>query len=352
MKKSIPSKAIIAILINLLAANTTFAQFKFEHAGVYVDSISNYQKEIAEQSMRYASSIAHENSTAKVENARKVLIQTVKLAQEKIKQFPPYQDDASLRDSTITYLRLAYMVLNEDYSKILDLEEVAEQSYDLMEAYFLAQELAEEKLNEANDRFEETFYLFAKNHSITILPNEGDELSDKLKTAAEVTEYYHQVYLIFFKSYKQELCLLDAIEQTNINAIEQNKNQLVRDTKDGIKKMEDYIEFKGDNSLHSKCTALLEFYNKEAEKSVSITIKHVQIQAEYEEQRALLDRIKKSKRTQKMIDQYNQSVQLYNESVKRTNKSTIDLNETRGKLIDDWNNTTSKFLKRHIPKYE
>ena len=71
-------------------------------------------------------------------------------AKNNIAKMPDFEGDKSLRDSTVSYLSLCYNVLNEDYSKILDLEEIAEQSFDLMEAYLLAQQKAGEKLDEAS----------------------------------------------------------------------------------------------------------------------------------------------------------------------------------------------------------
>jgi len=47
---------------------------------------------------------------------------------------PPWKGDRSYRNSSVAYLKLVYHVFNEDYGKILNLEEIAEQSYDAMEA--------------------------------------------------------------------------------------------------------------------------------------------------------------------------------------------------------------------------
>jgi hypothetical protein len=46
----------------------------------------------------------------------------------------PWKGDRSFRDTTVAYLKLLYIVFNEDYGKIVNMEEIAEQSYDAMEA--------------------------------------------------------------------------------------------------------------------------------------------------------------------------------------------------------------------------
>ena len=49
-------------------------------------------------------------------------------------------------------MKMYYNVLNDDYSKIINMEEIAEQSYDAMEAYILAQEMVDKKPEEATRR--------------------------------------------------------------------------------------------------------------------------------------------------------------------------------------------------------
>ena len=58
----------------------------------------------------------------------------------------PYKWRWCFRDSVVRYLELSYAVLNNDYAKIMDMEEISEQSYDAMEAYMLAQQIANDKM--------------------------------------------------------------------------------------------------------------------------------------------------------------------------------------------------------------
>ena len=41
--------------------------------------------------------------------------------------------------------------MNDDYAKIVNMQEIAEQSYDEMEAYFLLKEAVDKKMKEAED---------------------------------------------------------------------------------------------------------------------------------------------------------------------------------------------------------
>ena len=75
---------------------------------------------------------------------------------------------------------------------------VSEQSYDYMEAYFLAQELADKKMEESQMEYEIDYYAFAANNNIEIIESESD-LSKKMKISNEVFKHYKEMYLIFFK---------------------------------------------------------------------------------------------------------------------------------------------------------
>ncbi len=64
---------------------------------------------------------------------------------------PSYKGEKAYRDSAVSFMKLYYNVLNEDYSKIINMEDIAEQSYDDMEAYMMAKEMVDKKLEEANE---------------------------------------------------------------------------------------------------------------------------------------------------------------------------------------------------------
>ncbi len=64
----------------------------------------------------------------------------------------PFEGDASLRDAYKDYWSVLLSVFTEEYHKIVDMEEVAEQSYDAMETYLLVQEKAGEKMDEAHGK--------------------------------------------------------------------------------------------------------------------------------------------------------------------------------------------------------
>src|ERR1041385_6886888 len=119
-------------------------------------------------------------------------------------------------------------------SKIVDMEDVAEQSYDLMEAYLLAKERDGDKLDEAYKKVANQQKLFAEKNNIKLIESTS-KLSQKIEEAGKVSTYYNQVYLIFFKSYKDDFYLTEALNKSDVNAIEQAKNSMDKNATEGMK---------------------------------------------------------------------------------------------------------------------
>src|SRR5690606_3095735 len=135
---------------------------------------------------------------------RSSLISEMNGAIQHVKNTPAYKGDASYRDSVVAFLEMNKAVLVDDYSKIVDMETVAEESYDLMEAYLKVQEIANEKMQQASDRLNNQLHVFGEKYDIQIIEGEASKMSLRVAQANRMWKYYNEVYLIFFKPYKQE----------------------------------------------------------------------------------------------------------------------------------------------------
>jgi hypothetical protein len=319
------------------------------NAGDYLDYITAEFTKISKDTWSYTSAASHGKKAKKVDNLRKELISTVYEAKKKIERMPDFKKDGSLRDSLVSYLNLNYNVLKQDYAKIMDLEDIAEQSYDLMEAYLLAQEIADKKLENAGDMIEAQQIIFADKNNITLVYSE-DKISKKLKEANLVYEYYRPAYLIFFKSYKEEVYLLDALNKNDLVGIEQNRVTLLKYTKEGISKLDSMAAFKGDASLKNACIQILKFYQNEAETKIPILTDFFLKKENFEKLKAAIEAKPPANRTNQEITEYNKAVNDYNNAVKTFNSTNQDLNKDRSKQLDNWNKTVSNFLDKQVPK--
>ena len=346
-KKSLLFPAIICFLTANCIPTAADAQ-EFSNAAEYMEYMSEEYDDISKDLWQYTKSAAHGKRAKKVEKKRKELLKTTSNAQKKIKKMPDYEGDVSLRDSVVSFLKMSYILLDEDYGKIVDLEEIAEQSYDAMEAYLKAKEVANEKFDKAGDMLETVQKTFADEHNITLVDKE-DRISRKLGIANEVIKYYNPVYLIFFRSYKQEAYLLEALEKRDMSAVEQNKNALLEYSEGGIKKLSTIHSYKGDASLKSACLKMLRFYKDEAENKIQVYSDYYMEKEKFENIRKNFESKPQNKLTQEEVDEFNKAVNEFNELVDKFNKVNQELNEERQELINSWNKTADKFMDKHVP---
>ncbi len=254
-----------------------------------------------------------------------------------------------MREAYKNYWDILLKVFNEDYGKIVNMEEIAEQSYDAMEAYLLAQEKAEEVLEAAHDKVETAYQDFAARNKVTLIQTDT-KISKKMRQVGEVNHYYHQLYLIFFKSYKQEAYVTDAFNRKDINSIEQNNGTLIRFAEEGLTKLDTIKTFKGDGSLVNNCRKVLEFHKVEAEKYVPGMSDYLLKSDEFEKVKKAYDAKPQTKRTQADVDAYNKSVNEMNDAVVKSNKALQDMNSGSKKVLEGWNIAVKNFMEHHVPR--
>ena len=142
------------------------------------------------------------------------------------------------------------------------MEEIAEQSYDAMEAYIPAQEMVDKKLEEANEKMRTAQREFAKRNNVT-LTESSDNIGDMDETGTAINEYYHQVYLIFFRPNNQEANLMESMRKNNITGIEQNQNSPAeKNMREGLQKLAVIKPYDGDNALIAACKRPYGFMNR------------------------------------------------------------------------------------------
>lgn len=340
--------ACLSINFVLLFAIPIYSQSTNE-AVSYLSKISEQYEDIRKEMWDYTSTMAHSRSARKVEKKRIDLLKILGKSINNVSNMQAFYNDFSLRDSVVAFLTLYFNVLNNDFAKIIDMEEVAEQSYDLMEAYLLAQELANKKLEIASERIDKQYKAFANNYGVTLVENR-DNISIKLKRSSEALKYYNKVYLVFFKAYKQEMYLIDALERNDINAIEQNRSALKSISEEGLEKLIEIKHFKGDNSINSACKRILTFYIDEAENKIPIIADFLLVTEEYNKMVAIFESKDRMLLTNEEVNKYNDAVNTYKKGINKFNITNNTLNNKRNSNINMWNNSVSSYMSRHIPK--
>jgi len=212
----------------------------------------------------------------------------------------------------------------------------------------LAQEKANEKLQEASKRQSETQKLFAKKNNINLLENTS-ELEAKMKIASDVMHHYNEVYLVFFKCYKQEAYLMEAVAKKNVNGIEQNINSLQTFAEQGLEKLKDLKPYTGDASLVTACRNMLHFYTEEAKKSAAIS-DFVLKEENFNKIKKKFDSKPSSSRTQQDVDEFNKAVNDMNAGINSYNNTNNELNKKRAQALDAWNSTVKRYMDTYVPQ--
>ena len=339
---------IILIFIGIVWAQKTIAQ-DFNSAGQYLDYIDKQHEDITKKFLSYNSAVSHGKRAKKVENLRNKLLDEVQEAKENVSSMPPFNKDKAYRDTVVSFFKFYYAVLNDDYAKIVDMQEIADQSYDEMEAYILLEEAVDKKMDEAENHLHTEEQNFAVKNNINLIESKTD-LGEMMETVGNVNKYYNNIYLVFFRSFKEEQFLWDAINKKNITAIEQDKNALLKYAQIGLSTLDTMKSFQGDNSLITNCRSLLKFYVTEVNNKIDIISDYFlkndrfeKIKTDYEDN---------SSHSKADVDNYNKALKDMNDAINNYNTTNNQLNQQRDGLVDNWNTAVNSYFDEHMPTYK
>ena len=335
----------LMLIIGLLA---TGARAQSNAAVEHMTALSQREELLSQNYMSYMSAVAHGGRARKMEKRRSELIATIHGSVQEADKLKPFEGDASLRDAYKDYWTVLLSVFMEEYHKIVDMEEVAEQSYDAMESYLLIQEKAGEKLDDAYGKVALAYKVFAAQHKVKLVEGEQSKLSRKLDQAGRVNKYYNQLYLIYFKSTVQEGTMVAALNNNDINAIEQGRSSLTRYAGEGLTRLDTTRAFQGDGSMVAICRKVLTFQQSEAARFSAVTNFLIRNE-EFTRIKKTFDNKAAAKRTQADVDQYNTAVKDLNLAVNEYNKVNDQLNKERTRMHEQWDSTGKRFFDSHVP---
>lgn len=344
------AKSLIRIclfMLPVLFSLSTVAQ-DYSTPGGYLNHFSQTLQTMNQTYMNYISAVSHGKRARKVEKLRLKTLDAILFAKGQTAGSPGFKGDKTYRDATAEYIKTCYIVFNEDYHKIVDMEEIAEQSYDAMEAFLLAQKKAGEKLKEASEKQGNALKTFAAKHNIT-LTEEKSELGKKMEKANKVGDYYDKIYLIFFKSYKQDMYLTDAINKGDLNGMEQARNALETYTTEGLQKLEEVGSFESDATVVAACKEALKFYKEVATQKMEPISGFMLANDNFTKLKKKFDVMPASKRTQTDIDGYNKAVNDINIASNAYNKANNDINKQRTDMLNNWNRAVKDFFDIQMP---
>lgn len=321
-------------------------------AGDYMDAISNETGQISQDMMSYISAAAHSRRAKKIEKRRKEVVYTMSQAIRRIKRLPDFNGSGDYRDAAVKYLEMRYSVMNDDYARIVDMEEIAQESYDDMEAYLLMKEKVDQKLDEANLFYREGQREFAAANNITLVDGGKSKLGDAMEKSGRVNKYSNQVFLIYFKSRIEEKYLWRAVKEGDLSAMEQRKSAMVQFAQEGIQQLRELGGFDGDKALITSCGRALRFFESQGLNDIDKLQDFFLSKEQFENIKKAFDAKRSSDRTQEDVDLYNNALKKYNAGIDNYNTVIAKTNKGRTAAIDGYNEARDKFRNRHIPRYK
>ncbi|MGV3696240.1 LIC11966 family surface protein [Flavobacterium sp.] len=337
------------LLIFFLATSTSLFAQEFKSAVDYLTYIEKEQGLIAKSTWKYTTAVAHSKSARRIDNTRKLLLKSIDAAQKKISALKEgYKGDVEYRNQVLQYLDVSKININEEYEKLIDMQEVAEQSYDAMEAYLLMRDKINEKLDAENEKVNNAFKSFALKYNITV--TEGNSaLGEKIKLSNEVFDYHTALYLIFFKVSFTDGNLVDAIEKKDLSAIQQNASSLILYADEGLGKLKEIKPYNGDSSMINVTKKALEYYKKQALQYVPKIVDFVMFNDKFENARKNIEAKSAKDRSSEEIDNYNTMVKQANKEIDNYNKLNNSNYQEKNNVLNEWNTVGDNFISGHIP---
>ncbi len=336
------------ILLTFLFSLTLNAQ-EFKTPVDYLGYIGKEQEMISKSMWKYTSAVAHSKSARRIDNTRKLLVKSIQTAHKKISGLKDgYKGDLDYRNQMLDFLTISEKNINEEYDKIIDMQEVAEQSYDLMEAYILTRDLVNKKMDAEYDKVSLAQKSFALKYNIN-LTESTSELAKKMKISGEVFDYHTQLYLIFFKANITDLFLSQAMEKKDLGAIQQNASALTQYADEGLEKLKAIRPYGSDNSMALVTKKALEYYKKEAQQYVPKVVDFVMFNEKFDAARKSLESKSEKDRKKEEVDNYNAMVKQINKEIDNFNKINSSNILEKNSIISNWNNTGDNFISSHVP---
>lgn len=337
------------ILLFLLVINNLVAQ-DFKNPVDYLNYLGKEQQAIAKSTWKYTTAVAHSTSARRIETTRKQLVKSIQVASKKIEALKNgYKGDVEFKNKVLSYLYFAEKNINEEYSKIIDMQDVSQQSYDFMEAYILTRDKVNKKLDDELEKVKLAQNEFADKYNIK-LTSEESELGKKIKISNEVFDYHTSLFLLFFKVNITDVNLSNAIEKKDLGAIEQNATSLLKFANEGLEKINDATSYKNDNSMITETKKALLFYKKTALDYTPKVVSYLMFHDKFENAKKTLASKSENDRTKEEVDNYNAMVKQINKEIANFNKLSNDNFEEKTNILNDWNLIGDEFISRHIPQ--
>src|SRR6185312_4387755 len=332
--KRIFTPALLLLIITCACSKSANAQDIANNPVDYLNAISTPETQMNKAYMAYISAAAHSSRKRKIEKLRLQTVDNIVICQSNINYLPPFKGDNSFRQSSVNYVQLCYKIFNEDYVHIVNMEDIAERSYDEMQAYLLLQQATNDTLQAAVGRMRRAEQNFAMKYHVNMVETKT-ELGDKMAAAGRLAKYRDKVFLLFYKCNWEDNQMVEAMNQKNVSKIEQVRSALDKYAVEGLAVLDTLHGYK--NEAETGVPGLTDFFLKEEN---------------FNKLKTAMESKASNERTRQDVENYNKAVADMNDGANAFNQTNAGLNAGRNEVNKNWMDTEKNFADVHTPYYK
>jgi len=219
-----------------------------------------------QKNFEYISLTIHSEDYDQLEKKRKEVVDGIAAAKAHVREMPPLEGDSKLRDEAVDVLNEYKTAFELDFKSILTLKRKSKDSYEAMEAYFTAQDKAEEKVNKATRQLRKAQQIYAEKHNMRVVDSKSDDVLEmKMNKIIEVNDYWRSIFLNYFKVSKQYDKLWDALSEQKATPLNHQRNLTIKVIDQVLPELNRKSDFHGDSEFRSQTINIIEYYRQVAE---------------------------------------------------------------------------------------
>lgn len=219
-----------------------------------------------QKNFEYISLTIHSEDYDQLEKKRKEVVDGIAAAKTHVREMPPLEGDSKLRDEAVDVLNEYKTAFELDFKSILTLKRKSKDSYEAMEAYFTAQDKAEEKVNKATRQLRKAQQVYAEKHNMRVVDSKSDDVLEmKMNKIIEVNDYWRSIFLNYFKVSKQYDKLWDALLEQKATPLNHQRNLTIKVIDQVLPELNRKSDFHGDSEFRSQTINIIEYYRQVAE---------------------------------------------------------------------------------------
>lgn len=240
------------------------AQTKFNNAAEYNDFIITEQRKTVKKNLEYISFSVHSEDYRQIEAKRKEVLRQINDSRNRINKMPDYDGNSKLKDEAVEVFTQYKSAFEEDFKDIIKLKQNRQSSFEAMEAYFKAQNQAEDRVNKATQKFSKVQEKFVRDNNLTF-KEEDDDLSQKMQTVAALNLYARGIFLEYFKVSKAFSEMLEVLNEKKANTLNKERKQVIEVAAKVVPQLNEFGAFNGDRDYLDQTVSLAEYYRRLAE---------------------------------------------------------------------------------------